>query len=123
MRMIMAVTAASLLAAAGAALAQPYSVLGGAPISLMTEKDIALYQEALSKALDQGKNGEVSRWSNAESGASGTIEPKRDFTRGDKKCRDLFTETKAKGRSESGTWAFCREPGGAWKFSPGADNK
>jgi surface antigen len=121
--MIRAVMAVAILAAAGTALAQPYSVLGGAPVSLMTEKDIALYEAELKKALDQGKIGEVSSWSNAETGASGTIQPRRDFTDGGKTCRDVYTETRARGRHEKGTWPFCREGDGGWKLAPGAGAK
>lgn len=120
MRISKALAAASILAVAGMALAQPYQLLGGAPLSRMTEKDIALYGEALRKALDEGKNGQAYDWSNPETGASGTIQPKRDFVRGDSKCRDVFTETRAKGRRERGTWPFCREADGSWKFAPQA---
>lgn len=114
---------AAVLAAAGMAAAQPYPVLGDAPVSMMTEKDLALYQEALKAALDTPKNGQQSKWSNPETGASGTIKPRRSFKQGDKECRDVYLDTKAKGRREKGTWAYCREPGGAWKLSPGATGK
>lgn len=121
--MIRAVMAASILAAAGTAFAQPYTVLGGAPLSLMTKKDVELYEAALKKSLDSGKDGEKSQWSNPESGASGMLQPRSTFTDRDKQCRDLYMETKAKGRNEKGTWPFCREADGSWKLSPGAAGK
>lgn len=111
------------LGAAAGAWAQPYTTLGGAPLSLMSEKDIALYQDALKTSLDAGKDGQQSSWSNPETGASGTIEPRRSFKQGEKACRDVYLETRAKGRHEKGTWAFCRDAGGAWQLSPGATGK
>lgn len=111
------------LGAAAGAWTQPYTTLGGTPLSMMSEKDIALYEEAVKKALDEGKIGRQSNWSNPETGASGTIRPKRSFKQGEKECRDVYLVTRAKGRHEKGTWAFCREPGGAWQLSPGATGK
>jgi len=111
------------LGAAAGAWAQPYSLLGGTPISMMSEKDIALYEGALKQALDAGKIGRQSSWANPETGASGTIKPKRSFKQGAQECQDVYLETKAKGRREKGTWAFCREPGGTWQLSPGASGK
>lgn len=118
-----ALLAVAMAVAAGTALAQPYPVLGGTPMSKMSEKDLALYQEALTKALDAGKDGQQSKWSNPESGASGTIEPRRSFKAGGKECRDVYLENRVKGRHEKGTWAYCREPGGPWQLSPGATGK
>lgn len=123
MRISRALAAASILAVAGMALAQPFQLLGGAPLSRMTDKDIALYSAALRKALDEGKNGETHEWSNPETGASGTIQPTRDFARGDSKCRDVFTDTRAKGRREKGTWPFCQEADGSWQIAPQAAGK
>ena len=123
MAMWKAAVAAALAAAAGVAGAQPYPVLGGAPVSMMSEKDLALYQEALTKALDTSKDGQKSKWSSPETGASGTIKPRRSFKQGEKACRDVYLDTQAKGRREKGTWAYCREPGGPWQLSPGATGK
>lgn len=123
MAMRKAVVAAALAAAAAAAAAQPYAVLGEAPVSMMSEQDLALYQEALTKALDTSKGGQQTQWSNPETGASGTIKPRRSFKQGEKSCRDVYLDTQAKGRREKGTWAYCREPGGAWRLSPGATGK
>lgn len=122
MRMIRAVMAVSILAA-GTALAQPSMLLGGAPLSLMNKKDIELYEAALRKSLDSGQDGEKSLWSNPNSGASGLLQPQRSFTQGGKQCRDLYMETKAKGRNEKGTWPFCKEADGSWKLSPGVAGK
>jgi surface antigen len=107
----------------GVAWAQYGTTLGGAPITWMTEDDIRMYQDAIDKALETGKDGETTRWKNPATNAGGTIKPMRSFMQGETPCRDVQLDTRAKGRHAKGVYAFCKDAAGKWLLTPGATGK
>jgi surface antigen len=111
------------LVLSAAAWAQYGTMLGGAPISWMTEEDIAMYQEAIDKAMETSADGAMTKWKNPATNAGGTIKPLRSFTQGEVPCREAQLDTRAKGRHAKGMYAFCKDPDGKWKLNPGATSK
>jgi surface antigen len=109
-----------LSAAAGA---QYGTTIGGAPIAWMTEEDIAMYQDAIDKAMETSADGAMTKWKNPATNSGGTIKPLRSFKQGETPCREAQLDTRAKGRHAKGVYAFCKDPDGKWKLTPGASGK
>ena len=111
------------LGVAGWAQGQSYMVIQGAPLEFMTQDDLRIYQDALNRALEKSKDGATTRWENPETRAGGTINPVRSFSRDGAQCRELQLDNQARGRREKGRYAFCKDPQGEWKFTPGAGDR
>jgi len=107
----------------GSALAQPIPIWAGAPITHMNEKDVQLFREAMGQALADSKDGSEFQWENPETQAKGSVKAVRTFDEGDRRCRDVYLDSYAKGRREKGTYPFCRKKDGGWEFAPGAGVK
>jgi surface antigen len=63
--------------------------------------------------------GQQVTWSNAQSGASGTILPTRDFYADNGAyCRDFMQTITLAGRKNQGEGKACQQPDGTWKIVP-----
>lgn len=108
-------------AAAGAPFAVQaldLTFLDQAPIRFFNDEDTKLMSDTTDKALDEAKDGEEVRWSNDQTGSSGTITPVRSFTRQGKDCRRLRVvnlASKATRGSATSNVDFCKVEG-TWKI-------
>lgn len=92
--------------------------LDQAPIRFFNAEDMKLMSGAADKALDKAKDGEDIRWSNDQTGNSGTITPVRSFTRQGNDCRRLRVvnlASKATRGSSTSNVDFCMVDG-TWKI-------
>jgi surface antigen len=106
------------------ALAAPWPVVAGnlsylndTPYTHFTKEDHKIFNAALSDALEKAADGEARTWSNPASNASGELKPLKSFDRKGTRCRTLFLANKAKGRSASAEYNFCRQASGKWTLA------
>lgn len=110
------VLAAALSAAfAGAAPASNYSFLNDAPASHFTDADLQLFEAAVTDALDHAPDGEVSGWSNPDTGASGRLKPLETYQSQGTTCRRLQIANRAGGAKSNVAFHFCRQPDQSWR--------
>ncbi len=86
------------------------------PMGHLKKSDISIARAEIRKALDTGKDGETSTWSNPETKASGTIKPTKTFTKDGMRCRATEFTTSAGGERGASTWNLCSTKDG-WKVA------
>ena len=87
------------------------------PIGKFNEEDMALFQGASQKALNEAADGEIVEWKNASTGSAGSISPLKSFERGGLKCRSVRVKNQHKSLRGSQTATMCRQSDGAWKIA------
>lgn len=112
-----AVSDSTVLIAVGA-VAGAY--LGGQLGRRLDERDRSYMQSSTQKALATAPAGQTSRWSNPDSGNSGTITPQRNFTNNQgQTCREFQQSITVSGQTETGYGTACRQPDGTWRVVKG----
>ncbi len=106
-----------LLAWATASMASNLSFMKDTPYGHFTEQDHKIFKGALDAVLNQAADGETRAWSNPASGAGGNIETIKTFKRGAESCRAVSIANKAKGRSASAEYNFCKQASGKWTLA------
>ncbi len=93
--------------------------LGGELGKSLSNRDKQQQASATNRALDTGS---PEGWSNAETGAKGTVQPTKTFTSNvgstaGQTCRE-FTSSATAGNGASGTGkgTACKQPDGTWKI-------
>jgi len=104
-------------AAATPAAASNMSFMNDTPYAHFTKEDHKIFDAALQDVLNKGAEGESRKWTNPASKAGGNLKVLKSFERGQTACRSLSIANKAKGRSASGQYNFCRQASGEWKLS------
>lgn len=105
----------------GRIVATALGTLGGALLgrefakSLTAEDQVAMVEA--EKSAHAAPVGETVRWSNPESGNSGTVTPVREgrSSQTGATCREYQTTVNVDGRSEQGFGTACQQPDGSWK--------
>ena len=84
--------------------------------SSMTDGDVATANLAVQQALEYHVSGRIVRWSNPNSGNTGSVTPRRSFFLEDKGafCRDYNEMLTIGGQSESYLDTACRDGTGKW---------
>ncbi len=108
--------AVALMLAAGGAGAFPLMFLGNSVLQCLTPADAKMLSAALDAALSAENEGAEEKWSNPDSGASGSVKFRRAFLRGDTPCRSLQIQTTAQDITGGGVYELCRQPDGTWAF-------
>jgi len=108
---------AVILLAAGPALAGTLSYMSDTPYANFTKEDHAIFAAAMKDALEKGADGESRSWSNPATKANGELKPVDTFERKGLKCRRMYIANKAKGRSASSEYNFCRQSTGKWTLA------
>ncbi len=68
-------------------------------------------------ALEKSKSGQVSTWSNPDSGNSGTITARPAYkNQAGRYCREYQQTVTIGGQTESAYGTACRQPDGTWKI-------
>jgi surface antigen len=110
------IVAAALTLAAGGTGAFPLDFLGNSVLQWLTPADAKMLSGALDAALSAEKEGSEEKWSNPDSGASGSVTFQRAFSRGGIPCRSLRIQTTAQAITGGGVYELCRQPDGTWAF-------
>jgi hypothetical protein len=107
----------AVLALAAPAVASNISFMKDTPYAHFTKEDHKLFNEALNNILNSGADGDSRTWSNPTSKAGGELKVLKSFERKGAPCRTLSIANKAKGRSASGEYNFCKRADDQWKLA------
>ena len=107
----------SILVSAVPALAGNLGFMKDAPYGQFTEQDLVVFNETLNDVLSHGAEGEPRAWSNPKTQAGGEMKPLKSFERKGLSCRTLSITNKAKGRTATGRYDFCKRDGGKWQLA------
>jgi surface antigen len=99
------------------AVALNWRFLQYSPVTQFTDQDWDLLRQAGEKALERGADGEIARWSNPATGASGSIQPLDTTDREGATCRLTVVSNSAGDASGSSRFTFCRQDDGAWRVA------
>lgn len=90
--------------------------LGGKLGKSLDKRDQEAMQQTTQKSLETSPTGTVSKWSNPDSGHSGTVTPQTTFTNKDGlKCREYQQTVTADGKTETAYGTACQQTDGSWK--------
>lgn len=93
------------------------AAMKGSPLERFTDADYEIFLDSAQQVAN-GPLGEVREWSNAKSGAHGTVKAVRNYKRDDAECRELRGKNSARGRTEAFRLAICKEADGKWHLAP-----
>jgi surface antigen len=83
----------------------------------MTCEDKTYHEETTQNALETQSVGQVSSWTNPDSGHEGSITPVKTYQQDDGKyCREFEQTVLVDGREERGTGTACRDEDGTWRM-------
>lgn len=109
-----------LLGGAIGAQAVNLGFLSNTPISDMRQRDIDSLQKAVFNALDERKDGESTTWVNQGTRnrvrIDATITVASTANNGERTCRNLGVDLRARGQSMRLRPQFCKEGSGTWQF-------
>ncbi|MEN3951527.1 RT0821/Lpp0805 family surface protein [Iodidimonas sp. SYSU 1G8] len=88
--------------------------VGGAAAKFLKPEDRAILERTTQQALATGAAGKSIAWSNAATGARGTITPQPAFPMNGKSCREFQQTLFAGGSKSTGYGTACRGPDGVW---------
>lgn len=96
------------------------AVLKNTAVSKFSSSDYALMKARVDQALAADKDGDTLEWSNAQTGAAGTVTPVNRLDWNGMPCRrlnitNLYGKTSGK-TSGKGIYKFCEKPAGRWKL-------
>jgi surface antigen len=115
MQLFAATLAALLLLPGVPASAQNVGFLKDSVLSRFNKDDIAMFDQALRKALEEGKDGVPVVWKNDKTGSGGTITPSPD-PKARKDCRTATVVNYHRSSRGETTYAVCRQ-GDRWLVS------
>ncbi|HEY4297473.1 MAG TPA: hypothetical protein VGM85_13445 [Paraburkholderia sp.] len=109
-----------LLGGAIGAQAANLGFLNNTPISNMRQRDTDSLEKAVRTALNEQKDGESTTWVNEGTGNSvridATITLAGTATKGERTCRDVGVELRARGQSMQLRPQFCKTGSGNWQL-------
>lgn len=79
--------------------------------------DLAAYNSASQRAMENSPSGQALPWKNPESGNYGTVTPYEPYkTASGQYCREYNQTIVIGGKKQSGHGTACREPDGTWRI-------
>lgn len=101
------------LATVAGAVAGAY--LGGRLGRNLDNKDKNEMQRTTQNALENSRSGQTQRWTNPDSGNSGSVTPQEAYrTAEGQPCREYQETINVKGDTETAYRTACRQPDGTW---------
>jgi len=83
----------------------------------LDEADRLKAEQATQGALERSRTGDVSEWSNPDSGNSGWVMPTRTWRQETGAyCREFQTGVTIGGQEETAYGTACRQPDGSWRI-------
>lgn len=82
----------------------------------LNDDDRDKMRDTAQHSLSTDTSGTTSRWSNPDTGVSGTITPQDMFINSQgQQCREFHQSVSADGQTETGYATACRQSDGSWK--------
>lgn len=80
--------------------------------------DWEMFRQSVRRAADSPDDANPITWTNAKTGAQGTVKVAKRYTSPDLgECRDLQGDTSARSRTAPFAVTLCRKPGGTWRIN------
>ncbi|MFC1673618.1 RT0821/Lpp0805 family surface protein [Pseudomonadota bacterium] len=93
------------------------AILGGEYGKTLDGTDQVMMERTSQASLEHTRTGTISKWSNPDSGNSGTVTPTRTYQRGDgTHCREFTQDVVIDGRVREATGTACRQADGSWRI-------
>ncbi len=93
------------------------AAIGNSIGTSLDNADMAAYNDASHRALENAPAGQALPWKNPESGNYGTITPSNYYTNDSGQyCREYNQTITIGGKKQSGHGTACRQPDGTWKI-------
>jgi surface antigen len=90
----------------------------GGPFQEFRDGDWEMFRQNVVRAAESAENENPITWTNAKTGAQGTVKVARRFTSQELgECRDLQGNTTARSRTGPFAVTLCRQPGGTWRIN------
>lgn len=84
----------------------------------MDKADRQYATQTTQNSLEYSQNGQVSTWSNPDTGNSGSVLPTQTYRGASgEDCRDFETTINVDGQTEVGTGTACRDVNGTWRIT------
>ena len=103
--------------------AADWGFLKDAPAEVFTKEDWDIFNSTYKKFLDEGKDGETTKWSNPATTAKGELTLLKTSEEKGVTCRSLKVANEAKKRKATNTFRLCKQPDGEWKIPASAPKK
>ena len=105
------------LAVTDGSFASNFLFLESAPIKNFTEADMEMFSAAVSDALDNSEDGDITAWRNPETNASGRLKPLKTYQAHGTTCRRLQIANKAGSLKSNVAFNFCKQPDNSWQVT------
>jgi surface antigen len=90
----------------------------GGPFQEFRDGDWEMFRQSVVRAADSPEAGNPITWTNAKTGAQGTVRVAKRYTSTELgECRDLQGNTSARSRTGPFAVTLCRQPGGIWRIN------
>ncbi|RMF08746.1 MAG: glycine zipper 2TM domain-containing protein [Alphaproteobacteria bacterium] len=94
--------------------------LGGQLGKKLDRKDREAMERTTQQALTTSPPGTTSRWTNPDSGNSGTVTPQQSFTNDNgQECREFQQTVTVDSETQTAYGTACRQPDGTWRVVSG----
>ena len=97
--------------------AQTGLTFANSPFAQFSDDDNKLFFDAVRKAAGGEPGAAPVEWTNAASGAHGTVRYTRALQRPEGDCREMQGENTARGRTEPFRVTVCKDPKGEWRLA------
>lgn len=95
------------------------SIIGKEIAKTLSETDLRRSDETAQETMESAKTGDTVKWSNPDSGNSGTYKATSDRQPGeDQDCREFESTVIIDGQEKVATGRACRQADGSWKIAP-----
>ena len=93
-------------------------IIGSSIGKSLDNADLAAYNAASQRALENAQPGQSLPWRNAQSGNSGTITPSNYYQNSQGQyCREYNQTIVVGGQRQDGYGKACRQPDGSWQIA------
>lgn len=94
--------------------------VGGEIGKSMDDRDRRAMQQSTQQALSSSPAGKTSRWSNPDTGSSGSVTPQPSYKdQNGRLCREYQETVNAKGKTQTGYRTACQQADGSWRIVNG----
>ena len=90
--------------------------LRDAPITRLSQEELATFRAFVMKTLDEDPDGKTVEWKAPKTRFTSKITLDKSFTDSGRRCRSVRVNSKAHDVQMSGTYMLCKVSNGDWEF-------
>lgn len=104
------------VALAGAVYAANMGVFMEAPITRLTQPELATFKSFVEKLLSEAPNGKTVEWTAPKTKFTSKITLRKSFTDAGRRCREIRVASDSGDRQMAGVYMLCEVSAGNWEF-------